>query len=96
MTLLIHESKNADELLLKDGTIPDPSSTENFEFKNVQTIIKSQLEGGETDKWNKIFNTCMGVSDKTPTGVNHLYTTEKTENNQQKQERMRTEAVCDK
>ena len=29
---LIHEGKKADELFLKDGTIPDPISTENAGF----------------------------------------------------------------
>ena len=74
MTLFIHESKKAEYLFLKDGTIPDPSSTENAEFNIFQTIIKNQPEGGETDKWNKIAKTCMEVSEKTSTGVHHMYT----------------------
>ena len=65
MTLLTLEGKKAEDLLLKDGTIPDPRSTDNSEFKISQTFIKSQLEGGETDKWYKIFNTCLGVSKET-------------------------------
>ena len=43
MTLLIHEVKKVEDLLLKDGTIPDPISTENAQFKIVQTIVKHQL-----------------------------------------------------
>ena len=78
MTLLVHEGKKAEDLLLKDGTILDPSSTDNAEFKIFQTIIKRQLEGGEIDKWNKIVNTCMGVSEETSTVVHHIYTMEKT------------------
>ena len=84
MILLIHEGKKAEDLLLKDGTIPDPSSTDNAEFNIFQTIAKRQIEGGETDKWNKIVNTCMGVSEETSTGVHHLYTMEKTGTNHQK------------
>ena len=72
MALLIHEGKKAEELFLKDGNIPEPRSTENVEFKIVQTINKRQLEGGQTDKWTKIFNKCMGVSEETFTGVHHL------------------------
>ena len=49
VTWLSYEGKKAEELFLKDGTIPDHSSTENYDFKIVQTIIKRQLEGGETD-----------------------------------------------
>ena len=71
-------------MFLKDFTIPDPSSTDNVEFKIFQTIIKRQLEGGEMDKWNKIFNTCMGVYEETSTVVHHLYDMENTGNNHQK------------
>ena len=96
MTLLIHEGKKADDLFLKDGNIPDPISTDNVEFKIVQTIIKHQLEGGETEKWNTIVNTCMRVSEETSTGVHHLYTMDKTGTNHQKRERTRTESTCAK
>ena len=84
MTLLIHEGKKAEDLLLKDVTTPDPIYTDNVEFKISQSIIKRQLEGGETDKWNKIVDTCIGVSEETSTGVHHLYTMEKTGTNHQK------------
>jgi len=77
MTLLIHEGKKAEDLFLKDGTLPDPTSTDNAEFKIVLTIIKRLLEAGETDKWNKIASRCMGVSEETTTGVHRLYTMEK-------------------
>ena len=43
VTILIHEGKKAEDLFLKDGTIPDPTPMDNFEFKIVQTIIKRQL-----------------------------------------------------
>ena len=62
MTLLIHEGNKVEKLFLKDVTVPDISFTENSEFKIVQTIIKCQLEGVETDEWNKIENTCMVIS----------------------------------
>merc|ERR1711957_598063 len=78
MTLLIHEGKKAEDLFLKDGTLPDPTSTDNAEFKIVLTIIKRLLESGETDKWNKMASRCHGVSEETTTGVHRLYTMEKT------------------
>ena len=71
-TLLVHEGEKADYLFLKDGTFPDPSSTDNDDFNIVQTIIKCQLKGGETDRWKKIVNTCMGVSENTFKGVHHM------------------------
>jgi len=77
MTLLIHEGKKAEDAFLKDGTLPDPASTDNAEFKIVLSIIKRLLEAGETDKWNKIASRCMGVSEETTTGVHRLYTMEK-------------------
>jgi len=78
LTLLIHEGKKAEDIFLKDGTLPDPTSTDNAEFKIVLTIIKRLLEAGETDKWNKMATRCMGVSEETTTGVHRLYTMEKT------------------
>ena len=50
----IFSSMKAEDLFLKDGNIPDLSSTKNVEFKIVQTIIKRQLEGGETNKWKNL------------------------------------------
>ena len=67
-----------DDLFLKGGTFHDPISMDNVDFKIFQTIIKRQLKGGDTDKWNKIVNTCMGFYEETFMGVRHLYTTEKT------------------
>jgi len=77
MTLLIHEGKKAEDAFLKDGTLPDPESTDNAEFKIVLTIIRRLLEAGETDKWNKIAKRCVGVSEETTTGVHRLYMMEK-------------------
>jgi len=77
LTLLIHEGKKAEDLFLKDGTLPDPTSTDNAEFKIVLTIIKRLLNAGETDKWNKIASRCMGVSEETTTGVHRLYEMQK-------------------
>mmetsp|Transcript_25118 Transcript_25118/g.28620 ORF Transcript_25118/g.28620 Transcript_25118/m.28620 type:complete len:484 (+) Transcript_25118:87-1538(+) len=79
MTLLIHEGKKAEDVFKESGgkTVPDPTSTDNAEFKIVLTIIKRLLEAGVTDKWNKIASRCVGVSEETTTGVHRLYTMEK-------------------
>merc|ERR1719163_1543399 len=77
MTLLIHEGKKAEDAFAKDGTLPDPESTDNAEFKIVLSIIKRLLEAGETDKWNKIAARCKGVSEETTTGVHRLYQMQK-------------------
>jgi adenosylhomocysteinase len=77
VTLIIHEGKKAEDLFLANGTLPDPDSTDNAEFKIVLSIIKRLLEAGETDKWNKIAARCKGVSEETTTGVHRLYVMEK-------------------
>jgi len=73
MTLLVHEGYKANAFA-KDGTLPDPSSTDNAEFKIVLTIIKRTLQAGQTDKWHKVAKRMMGVSEETTTGVHRLYT----------------------
>merc|ERR1719326_413825 len=78
MTLLIHEGKKAEDAFLKDGTLPDPNSADNAEFKIVLSIIRRILLSGDVDKWNKISSRCVGVSEETTTGVHRLYTMEKT------------------
>jgi adenosylhomocysteinase len=77
MTLLIHEGKKAEDLYKKNGTIPDPNSTDNAELKIVLSIIKRIILSGDVDKWTKISNRCMGVSEETTTGVHRLYSMEK-------------------
>ena len=50
MTLIIHEGKKTEDLFLKNVTLPDPTSTDNAEFKIVLTIITRLPLAGETDK----------------------------------------------
>ncbi|KAL3939728.1 MAG: hypothetical protein SGBAC_005593 [Bacillariaceae sp.] len=78
MTLLIHEGKKAEDLFVKDKTLPDPTSTDNAEFKIVLTIIKRLFFFFLLDKWTKIASRCFGVSEETTTGVHRLYSMEKT------------------
>ena len=76
MTLLIHEGFKAEEAFAKDGTLPDPESTDNAEFKIVLQMVKRTLS---TDpmKWHKLAARCKGVSEETTTGVHRLYQMEK-------------------
>ena len=84
MTLLIHEGDNEEYLFLKDCTIHDTSSTDNSQFEIFQIIIKQQLESGETDKWNNIFNIFMGVSEETSPLDHHMYNMDKKWTNHQR------------
>ena len=68
------KGKKVEALFLKDGNIPELRSKENFDLNIVQTIVKRQLESRETDKWNRIVNKCMVVSEENSTEVHHMYT----------------------
>jgi adenosylhomocysteinase len=71
-TLLIHEGVKAERNYAKLKELPDPNSTTNLEFKEVLRIIKEGLEAGLTDKWTKMAEKLIGVSEETTTGVHRL------------------------
>jgi len=71
-TLLIHEGVKAEAAFKKDGTVPDPESTEDAEFKCVLKIIRSTLKTNP-DQWTKMSKSVFGVSEETTTGVHRLY-----------------------
>jgi adenosylhomocysteinase len=75
-TLLIHEGMKAEKAYEKDGTLPDPSSTDNPEFKIVLQIIKDGLSK-TPNRWHKVAETLVGVSEETTTGVKRLYEMQK-------------------
>jgi len=78
-TLLIHEGVKAEAAFAKDGTVPDPSSTEDPEFKLVLSIIVTTLKS-DPQKWTKMANGIFGVSEETTTGVHRLYQMAKANN----------------
>lgn len=71
-TLLMHEGVKAEQEFEKMGTLPDPASTDNAEMKCVLTILRRELEAGNTQKWRKMMAACNGVSEETTTGVHRL------------------------
>merc|ERR1711907_495966 len=72
MTLLIHEGRKAEVAYEKDGTLPDPDSVDNPEFKIVLSIIKRELPKQST-KWRRLAARMVGVSEETTPGVHRLY-----------------------
>jgi len=70
-TMLIHEGRKAEEKYAKDGSLPDPASTKNAEFKCVLNIIKNSIPK-DPKKWTKMAATVRGVSEETTTGVMRL------------------------
>ena len=75
---------------------PWPQLHRKFWVQEYADLIKHLLEGGETDKWNKIATRWMGVSKETMLVVHHLYTMEMTGTDHQKWERTRMEGMCAK
>jgi adenosylhomocysteinase len=71
-TLLIHEGVKAEELYAKDGTLPDPTSTDNLEFQIVLGLIRDTLPKDPT-RWTRMSKKLVGVSEETTTGVKRLY-----------------------
>jgi adenosylhomocysteinase len=70
-TLLIHKGKEYEEKFAKDGSLPDPSSTTNPEFKCILQTIKDSIQVDKT-KWSRMAAKCKGVSEETTTGVHRL------------------------
>jgi adenosylhomocysteinase len=56
----------------ENGTLPDPSSTDNAEFKIVLALIARELPK-QPKKWTKLAARMVGVSEETTTGVHRLY-----------------------
>jgi len=71
-TLLIHEGVKAEAAFKKDGTVPDPTSTEDAEFKIVLELLATTLKTNP-NQWTKMAGKVMGVSEETTTGVHRLY-----------------------
>merc|ERR1711979_86054 len=70
-TLLIHKGKEFEEKFAKDGTLPDPESTTNPEFKCVLQVLKDSIQADKT-KYTRMAAKCRGVSEETTTGVHRL------------------------
>jgi len=70
-TLLIHKGREFEEKFAKDGSLPDPNSTTNPEFKCVLQTIKDSIATDKT-KWTRMSKICKGVSEETTTGVLRL------------------------
>jgi len=72
VTLLIHEGVKAEKAYEKDGTLPDPASTTNTEFKIVLALLRRELPK-HPNRYRKFAARMVGVSEETTTGVHRLY-----------------------
>merc|ERR1712003_296925 len=55
----------------KDKSLPDPSSTDNAEFKCILQLLKDSIPADPT-KYSRMASKCHGVSEETTTGVHRL------------------------
>merc|ERR1719245_3026469 len=69
--MLIHKGREFELAFAKDGSLPDPESTTNIEFKQVLQTIKDSILSDKT-KWTRMAAHCKGVSEETTTGVMRL------------------------
>ena len=70
-TMLIHKGKEFEEKFAKDGSLPDPASTDNAEFKCVLQLLRDSIPLDKT-KYTRMAKQCKGVSEETTTGVMRL------------------------
>merc|ERR1712087_1004553 len=70
-TLLLHEGKKFEDAFAKDGSLPDPASTDNAEFKCVLATIKGSIQK-DPKRFTKMVARMIGVSEETTTGVHRL------------------------
>merc|ERR1712022_6538 len=66
-----HKGREFEEKFAKDGSLPDPNSTTNPEFKCILQTIKDSIQVDKT-KWTRMSKICKGVSEETTTGVLRL------------------------
>merc|ERR1712137_1126333 len=60
-----------EEKFAKDGSLPDPNSTTNAEFKCILQLLKDSIPADKT-KYTRMAAKCRGVSEETTTGVHRL------------------------
>lgn len=72
VTLLIHEGVKAEALFEKDGTLPDPSSVADGEFKIVLKLLRETIQK-DPKQWTRLASKIVGVSEETTTGVHRLH-----------------------
>merc|ERR1712021_278176 len=70
-TLLMHKGKEMEEKFANDGSLPDPASTDNAEFKCILQLSKDSIPQDKT-KYTRMAAKCKGVSEETTTGVHRL------------------------
>merc|ERR1712186_143457 len=68
---LIHKGKEFEDKFAKDGSLPDPATTDNAEFKCILQLLRDSIPNDKT-KYTRMAAKCRGVSEETTTGVHRL------------------------
>ncbi len=71
-TLLVHLGAEAEQAYEKDGTLPDPNSTDVEEMQEILALLRSELQN-DPRRWRKVAAKIQGATEETTTGVNRLY-----------------------
>jgi adenosylhomocysteinase len=71
-TMLIHMGYEAEKAFADDGTLPDPESASNEEMAVILTVLRAGLQN-DPQRWHKVAEDVVGVSEETTTGVLRLY-----------------------
>jgi adenosylhomocysteinase len=67
-TLLVHKGVEYE----RAGAVPSPDSTDNEEMRVVLRLLQRSLEE-DPERWTRLGNGVLGVTEETTTGVNRLY-----------------------
>ena len=70
-TMLIHMGAKAEDAFEKDGSLPDPASTDNEEMASVLKTLRAKLQE-DSNFWRPMARRVRGVSEETTTGVMRL------------------------
>ena len=70
-TMLIHKGEEFEGKFANDGSLPDPNSTTNPEFKGVLQTLKDSI-GVDPKTWAKMAVVVTGVSEETTTRVHRV------------------------
>merc|ERR1711937_915770 len=72
MTLLVHKGVEYEAAYAKDGSLPDPSTTDDAEMKIVLGLLAREIPKDPL-RFTTMAKRIVGVSEETTTGVHRLY-----------------------
>merc|ERR1711920_986843 len=72
MTLLVHKGVEYEAAYAKDGSLPDPSTTDDAEMKIVLGLLAREIPK-DPKRFTTMAKRIVGVSEETTTGVHRLY-----------------------